>query len=56
MIAFFSPGPMELCIIGGIALLLFGNRLPSVARSIGQSIFELKKGVNEAIECSDETS
>ena len=35
MIAFFSPGPMELCIIVGIALLLFGSRLLSVARSIG---------------------
>jgi sec-independent protein translocase protein TatA len=41
------PGPMELMIIGGIMLLLFGSRLPSVMRSLGQSITEFKKGVKE---------
>lgn len=57
LLAFITPGPVELCIVAGVALLLFGNRLPSVARSIGQSMFELKKGLNEAIdECSDENS
>ncbi len=45
LFAMFSPGPMELLIIGGIALLLFGNRLPSVMRSLGQGIVEFKKGV-----------
>jgi len=49
ILAFAVPGPMEMVIIGLVALLLFGGRLPSVARSIGQSIFELKKGLNEAI-------
>lgn len=42
---FGAPGPMELMIIGGIVLLLFGNRLPSVMRSLGQGIVEFKKGV-----------
>ena len=41
----FTPGPMELCMIGGIAVLLFGHKLPKVARSIGSSIVEFKKGV-----------
>ncbi len=41
----FSPGPMELMIVGVIALLLFGKRLPEVARSLGQGIVEFKKGV-----------
>ncbi len=45
ILAFFSPGPMEMMIIAGIALMLFGKRLPEVARSLGQGIVEFKKGV-----------
>ena len=45
LLAYFSPGPMEILIIGGIALLLFGKRLPEVARSLGKGIVEFKKGV-----------
>jgi sec-independent protein translocase protein TatA len=48
MLAFLpSIGPMEALIIGGVALLIFGNRLPSVARSVGKSLVEFKKGMNE---------
>ncbi len=47
VLAFFpgAPGPFELLIIGVIALLLFGKRLPEVARSLGKGIVEFKKGV-----------
>ena len=45
VIGFFSPGPMEMVIIAAIALLLFGNRLPSVMRSLGRGVVEFKKGV-----------
>jgi len=47
MLAFGMPGPFELAIIGGIALLLFGKRLPEVARSIGKGIVEFKKEIND---------
>jgi sec-independent protein translocase protein TatA len=47
LLAFLSvPSPMEMLIVGAIALLLFGNRLPSVARSLGQGVSEFKKGVS----------
>jgi sec-independent protein translocase protein TatA len=39
------PGPMEMVIIGLVMLLLFGNRLPSVMRSLGVGITEFKKGI-----------
>lgn len=39
------PGPLEMLIIAAIILLLFGNRLPSVMRSLGKGIVEFKKGV-----------
>lgn len=38
-------GPMELAILAVVVLLLFGNRLPSVMRSMGRGIVEFKKGV-----------
>lgn len=41
----FMPGPFELLIIGVVALLLFGKRLPDVARSLGSSLSEFKKGL-----------
>ena len=47
ILAFGMPGPMELMIVAGIVLLLFGNRLPSVMRSMGRSIVEFKRGISE---------
>lgn len=41
----FGSHPMELIIVGIVALLLFGKRLPEVARSLGKGITEFKKGV-----------
>ena len=52
----FSPGPMELLIIGVIAVLLFGKRLPEVGRSLGKGIVEFKKGVKGIEEDVDTAS
>ncbi len=42
----FGLNPMEIMIVGAVAVLLFGSRLPSVARSLGKSMTEFKKGLN----------
>lgn len=39
-------GPMEMMVVGFVALLIFGNRLPGVMRSLGKSVTEFKKGVS----------
>ena len=44
----FGLGAMEILIILVIVLILFGaQRLPDLARSLGSSVKEFKKGVNE---------
>lgn len=37
--------PLHLLVILVIVFLLFGNRLPSVMRSLGQGVVEFKKGL-----------
>ncbi len=44
---FGLPGGSEWIIIGLAALLIFGRRLPDVARSVGKSIVEFKKGLRD---------
>jgi len=39
-------GPTEMIVIGIIAILLFGNRLPEVAKSVGKGFNEFKKGMH----------
>ena len=45
LFSFGFTGHWEILIIAGVVLLLFGNRLPGVMRSMGRGIVEFKKGV-----------
>lgn len=48
-LAFISmPGGIEWVVIGLVALLLFGKRLPGIAKSLGQSLHEFKSGLSGA--------
>jgi sec-independent protein translocase protein TatA len=50
----FGIGIWELLAVLLVVLLLFGSRLPSLARSFGQSITEFKKGMKEIENPSDQ--
>jgi sec-independent protein translocase protein TatA len=65
VLAFAFPGGIEMFIVMGVILLLFGSaRLPSLMRNLGRSAVEFKKGVQgieedidqAASEASSETS
>ena len=47
MVFAFFDSPIQLVVLLIIALLIFGHKLPSVARSLGTSVSEFKKGVKE---------
>jgi sec-independent protein translocase protein TatA len=49
-------GPMELVLLLGLGVLLFGKRLPEVGRSLGRGIVEFKKGLNGVTDEFDITS
>ena len=43
---FGGIGPMEMMIVAIIGLLLFGKRLPEVAKSVGQGFREFRSGMS----------
>src|SRR5690348_16992082 len=53
---FFNLNPMELLIVLGAGILLFGRRLPEVGRSLGRGIVEFKKGLKGIGDEIDEAS
>jgi len=55
LLAMWAPSGVEWIIVLIVALLLFGKRLPDVARSLGKGIVEFKKGVKGLEDEVDET-
>jgi sec-independent protein translocase protein TatA len=54
-IAFISmPGGGEWIVILVIGLLIFGRKLPEVARNLGKSVNEFKKGIREFQDSADD--
>ncbi|MGV3483669.1 MAG: Sec-independent protein translocase subunit TatA/TatB [Planctomycetaceae bacterium] len=43
----FGLSPPEIMAVAVIAILLFGSKLPEVARSLGGSYRELRRGLND---------
>lgn len=56
MLAFFSMNHWEWLIVLVVALLLFGHRLPGMARSLGSSITQFKRGLKQGAEGADDKS
>jgi sec-independent protein translocase protein TatA len=55
LLGFMGLGTTELMIVAGIFILLFGStKLPGLARSIGKSANEFKKGIRDDSPLDDE--
>ena len=46
MFAVFGLGPGEVIVLALVGLLLFGTRLPEMARSVGKGMKAFKQGMN----------
>ncbi|MCG8449931.1 MAG: twin-arginine translocase TatA/TatE family subunit [Pirellulales bacterium] len=46
LLAFWSPGPPEMLLVLVIALLLYGGKLPEVARSWGKTFAEFRRSLS----------
>ena len=56
-LAFFgSLSWTEVILIAAVAVLLFGNRLPELGRSLGKGIVEFKKGIKDVEKDIDQSS
>ena len=57
LVAILTPGPLEIVVILGIVLLIFGaKRLPEMGSAMGKGIREFKKGIRDVKESLDDNS
>jgi sec-independent protein translocase protein TatA len=47
VLGIFNMSPGEMMLVGIVALVLFGSRLPDVARSLGKSVNSFKRGLKD---------
>lgn len=47
LVAFLSLGFSEMLVIGCVALLVFGGRLPDVMQNLGRSYAKFRRGMND---------
>jgi len=52
-LALSMPAGWEWIVILLVAVIIFGKRLPEVARNLGRSISDFKKGLKETTETKD---
>jgi sec-independent protein translocase protein TatA len=56
LVAIGMPQGWEWIVILIVALLIFGKKLPEVARGLGKSLTQFKKGLHEAEDAKDEVT
>lgn len=56
MIAIGIPGGWEWIVILAVVLLLFGHRLPGMARNLGSGITQFKRGLKDGEKSGDQAS
>ena len=54
MLAMWTPGPLEMVVIGIIAVLIFGRKLPEMIGNMGKGIREFRKGLKGDIKDENE--
>lgn len=54
-LALGMPGPFTWVVIAGVALLVFGNRLPSLARNLALGIRGFQQGLKDVDPFSDKS-